>query len=151
MSLAQPEASLVMVLEFFFLDTSQITDAATKEFIEVAYLRSHRHYEQKQKEDGIWNTVMQGISTEDLREELKKFKSNKAPGPSGIAVEMIKRMQDWNLDRIANSMNKIILAGRQVPATWNKTVLRPLPKSEAGLYDISKTKPIALMEVIKLL
>ena len=45
-------------------------------------------------------------------------------------------------------MDKIILAGRQVPATWNKTVLRPLPKSEAGLYDISKTRPIALMEVI---
>jgi hypothetical protein len=45
-------------------------------------------------------------------------------------------------------MDKIILGGRQVPATWNKTVLRPLPKSEAGLYDISKTRPIALMEVI---
>ena len=45
-------------------------------------------------------------------------------------------------------MDKIILGGRQVPTTWNKTVLRPLPKSEAGLYDISKTRPIALMEVI---
>ena len=35
-----------------------------------------------------------------------------------------------------------------MPATWNKTVLRPLPKAAAGLYDISKTRPIALMEVI---
>ena len=57
-------------------------------------------------------------------------------------------MNDENLERIAGSMDKIILGGRQMPATWNKTVLRPLPKSEAGLYDISKTRPIALMEVI---
>ena len=57
-------------------------------------------------------------------------------------------MDDENLERIADSMNKITLGGRQVPATWNKTVLRPLPKSEAGLYDTSKTRPIALMEVI---
>ena len=91
---------------------------------------------------------MQEISIEDLREEMKKFKSNKAPGPSGITIEMVKRMDDENLERIANSMDKIILGGRQVPATWNKTVLRSLPKSEAGLYDISKTRPIALMEVI---
>ena len=91
---------------------------------------------------------MQEISIEDLREEMKKFKSNKAPGPSGITIEMVKKMDDENLERIANSMDKIILGGRQVPTTWNKTVLRPLPKSEAGLYDISKTRPIALMEVI---
>jgi hypothetical protein len=33
---------------------------------------------------------MQEISIEDLREEMKKFKSNKAPGPSGITIEMVK-------------------------------------------------------------
>ena len=96
----------------------------------------------------IWDTVVQGIGIEDLREEMKKFKSNKSPGPSGVTIEMIKKMDDENLERIADSMNKMILGGRQVPATWNTTVLRPLPKSEAGLYDISKTRPIALMEVI---
>ena len=58
------------------LDTSQINDPETKEIIEIAYLRSHRHYEQKQAEDKIWDTVMQGVSVEDLREEMKKFKSN---------------------------------------------------------------------------
>ena len=75
---------------------------------------------------------------------MKKSKSNKAPGPSGITIETIKKMDNANLDRIADSMNKIILGGRQVPATWNKAVLRPLPKSEAGLYDINKTRPIAV-------
>ena len=42
------------------MDTNQIADQGTKEFIEVAYLRSHRHFDQKQAEDKIWDTVMQG-------------------------------------------------------------------------------------------
>ena len=61
---------------------------------------------------------------------------------------MVMRMNDENLERVAESVDKITLRGRQVSATWNKAVLRPLSKSEAGLYDISKTRPIALMEVI---
>ena len=128
------------------LDTSQVTDPGTKEFIEVAYLRSHKHFEQNLYEDKIWDTVMQEIGIEDLREEMKKSKSNKAPGPSGITIEMVKKVDDENLERthVADSMNKIILGGRHVPATWNKTVLGPLPKSEVKLYEISKTRPIAL-------
>ena len=59
------------------LDASQITNPGTKEFIEVAYLRSHKHLEQKKTEEKIWDTVVQGIGIEDLREEMKKFKSNK--------------------------------------------------------------------------
>jgi hypothetical protein len=76
-----PESEEVAWERMLNLNTCQITDTTTKGFIEVAYLRSHRHYEQNQKEDGIWDTVMQGSSTEDMREELKRFKSNKAPGP----------------------------------------------------------------------
>ena len=57
-------------------------------------------------------------------------------------------MDDGNLERITESVDKIILGGRKVPATRNKTVLRPLSKSEVGLYDISNTRPIALMEMI---
>ena len=47
---------------------------------------------------------MQGVSLEDLREEMKKFKSNKAPRPSGTTIEMVKRMNDENLERIAGSI-----------------------------------------------
>ena len=36
------------------LVTSHITDPKIKEFIEIAYLRSLRHYNQRQKEEDIW-------------------------------------------------------------------------------------------------
>ena len=65
------------------LDTSHITDPKIKEFIEIAYLRSFRHYDQRQKEEDIWGYVMKEISVGDMREEMMKFRANKAPGPSG--------------------------------------------------------------------
>ena len=61
---------------------------------------------------------------------------------------MIKLMSDENLERLVETMNGIMRGSEQVPESWNMTLLRPLPKTEAGLYDISKTRPIALMEVI---
>ena len=91
---------------------------------------------------------MKKISVGDLREEMMKFRANKAPGPSGISIEMVKLMSDENLERLVETMNGIMTKGKQVPESWNLTLLRPLPKTEAGLYDISKTRPIALMEVI---
>ena len=35
------------------LDTSHIADPKIREFIEIAYLRSFRHYGQRQKEEDI--------------------------------------------------------------------------------------------------
>ena len=130
------------------LDTSHITDPKIREFIEIAYLRSFRHYGQRQKEEDIWGSVMKEIRVGDLREEMMKFRANKAPGPSGVSIESIKLMSDENLERLVGTMNGIMTGGEQVPESWNMTLLRPLPKIETGLYDISKTRPIALMEVI---
>ena len=130
------------------LDMSHITDPKIKEFIEIAYPRSFKHYNQQQKEEDIWGSVMKEIRVGDLRDEMGKFRANKAPGPSGVSIEMIKLMSEEKLERPVETMNDIITGGEQVPESWNKTLLRPLPKTEAGLYDISKTRPIALMEVI---
>jgi hypothetical protein len=130
------------------LDMSQIADPGIREFIEIAYLRTYRHYNHEQKERNIWEAVMKRVSVGDLRRELMKFRSGKAPGASGVTIEMIKLMSDDNLERLVDTMNRIVLEGEQVPVSWNMTLLRPLPKTEAGLYDISKTRPIALMEVV---
>ena len=146
------ESSQVAWERMLDMDTSQITDPEAREFVEVAYLRSFAHYKQKQEDEDLWGEVMQRISLEDVREEIKKFRANKAPGPSGVTIEMIKAMDDTNMERLLDTMNEVVVARGQVPQSWNETILRPLPKTEAGLYDISKTRPIALMEVaLKLL
>ena len=117
--------------------------------MEIAYLGSFKYYKQKQANEDLWGGVMQSMAVGDIRAEMKRFKPNKAPGPSGIAIEMLKAMNDDNMERLLDIMKDVIVKGGKVPPSWNETILRPLPKTdlEAGLYDISKTRPIALMEV----
>jgi hypothetical protein len=93
------------------LDTSHIADPKIKEFIEVAYLRSFRHYGQLQEDEDIWGSVMKKITVGDLREEMMKFRANKAPGPSGVSIEMVKLMSDENLERLVGTMNGIMTEG----------------------------------------
>ena len=125
-----------------------IADPKIRDFIEIAYLQSLRHYDQRQAEEDIWGSVMKQITMGDLREKMMKFRANRAPGASGVSIEIIKLVSDENLERMVGTMNGIMTEGKRVPKSWNMTLLRPLPKTEAGLYDISKTRPIALMEVI---
>ena len=89
------------------LDTSHIADPKIREFIEIAYLRSFRHYGQRQKEEDIWGSVMKVIRVGDLREEMMKFRANKAPGLSGVSIEMIKLMSDENRERLVKTPNGI--------------------------------------------
>ena len=44
-------------------------------------------------------------------------------------------------------MNKV-MRGEQVPKSWNRSLLRTLPKKDAGLDDMNKVRPIALMEIM---
>ena len=97
------------------LDTSHITDPKIREFIEIAYLRSFRHCGHRQKGEDIRGPVMKVIRVGDLREEMIKFRANKAPGPSGVSIEMIKLMSDENLERLVKTMNGIMTKGEQVP------------------------------------
>jgi ribonuclease HI len=129
------------------MDTECIQDQAHKDFVETAYMRSFRYYDELQQNEGIWDEVMQAAPMEEIQTALKKFKSHTAPGPSGITVQILKFMSDENMDRVRLTINRHI-AGEPIPATWNMSLLRPLPKTDAGLSDLAKTRPIALMETI---
>ena len=85
------------------LDTSHIADPKVRDFIEIACLRSFKHYGQRQKEEDTWGSVMKVISVGDLMEEMMKFRANTPPGPSGVSVEMIKLVSDENLKRLVKT------------------------------------------------
>ena len=112
------------------LDTGHITDPKIREFIEIAYLRSFRHYGQRQKEENTWRSVIKGISVGDLREGMMKSRANKAPGPSGVSIELVKLMSDENLERLVETMIGFMTGSKQVPESWNTTLLRPLPTGQ---------------------
>ena len=129
------------------MDTSEMKNEEHKELIETAYRESYDKFNELQKVEGIWDTVKETIWMKDVREGIKSFKVGKTPGPSTVSVEMLEWLDDENLEEIANIMDQI-LQGRHVPSSWNQTLLKPIPKTEEGVYDITKTRPIALMEII---
>ena len=43
--------------------------------------------------------MLKKILVEEMEQEANKFKAKKAPGPSGITIEMIRIMDSDNLDK----------------------------------------------------
>ena len=52
-----------------------------------------------------------------------------------MTIEMLKAMDDNNIERLLDTMNDVIVKGAKVPPSWNETILRPLLKTEAGLCE----------------
>ena len=100
-----------------------------------------------QKKDNIWGDVLREITMEDLKKALKRFKSGKAAGPSGVTYDLLKALDDTNLGPILQLMQEC-LEDREIPRELNRSMIRALPKTENGLADMNLTRPIALMEAL---
>ena len=59
---------------------------------------------------------------------------------------MLKYLQ-WAGEILSPMFNEF-LSDRRIPDEMNTAILRLLPKTEAGLSDLDKTRPIALMETL---
>ena len=129
------------------LDPSRLVNPTDRPFIEGAYIRSRDKYERMQQEDRIWDECDRACTMQEFRAALMKTKSGSAPGPSGLTYDMLKALSDDNLEPFRDIVNRA-LAGGDIEADMNKSLLRPIPKTEAGLADLAKTRPIALMEVM---
>ena len=96
---------------------------------------------------GIWDVVTARVNLQSVKQALKTATGGSAGGPSGLTYDMLKDLDDSNLMVIVKTLQQWMEDGL-VPKNMNKSRLRPLPKTENGLVDLSKTRPIALMEVL---
>ena len=91
---------------------------------------------------GIYET---GIGVEEIELALKETKSGKATGPSEVSVDMIKCMDKESLAQVARYFN-ICRQTKAVPDSTNGALLRLLPKTDKGMSDLDRTRPINLTE-----
>jgi ribonuclease HI len=115
--------------------------------IKEAYQESKEKYDKKQQEEGIWNNIRRQINLKNLRDAIKAMKKGRAPGPSALTYDILAAMEDEHLEPLVKIINKAMTTGK-VEDEINKALLRPLPKTDQGLAELSKTRPIALMETI---
>ena len=79
------------------------------------------------------------------------MKKGKAPGPSGLSYDILGAMDEEHLDPLVEIVNKALRTGT-VEKEINRALMRPLPKTDQGLAELEKTRPIALMEnILKLI
>ena len=111
------------------LDTEGLVDKGDEEFIEQAYRASFTKFNSMQKEKGIWDPVWAPIEMPDLLMALKKFRTGKAGGPSGVTYDLIKALDRVNLDPVLGLM-KSCLKNRGLPRVLNESMIRALPKTD---------------------
>ena len=73
------------------------------------------------------------------------MRSGKAPGESEVTVDILKLIDDSNLKHMVAIMERWREEAK-VPDVLNVALIRLLPKTDKGTADISKCRPIALME-----
>ena len=128
------------------LNTANLVDPEYRDFVETAYRRSYDKFNALQEEEGIWDRCLAAITMEELRDAIKTAKTGTAGGPSGLTYDILKDVGEEHLEPLLTMLRRCMADGT-VPPEMNRTKLRPIPKTDKGLSDLSKTRPIALMEV----
>ncbi|XP_072389544.1 uncharacterized protein [Diabrotica undecimpunctata] len=67
------------------------------------------------------------ITKSEVRSGISRLKSNKAPGPDEIYAEVLKLIEDNQLDIITELFNRIYEIGT-LPKDWYMSIFIPLPK-----------------------
>lgn len=81
----------------------------------------------------------------ELMKLIKKAK-NTSPGEDNISYEMIKNLSSDDLCWLLDFFNKIWCEGR-VPEKWKRSVVIPIPKDHTQKHNITKYRPIQLLNV----
>ena len=95
----------------------------------------------------IWKDFLTAITLKEVKVAIDGAKAHTAPGGSQMSIDVIKRMSDDNAGVLVSMFNTF-LDERRVPDAMNAAILRLLPKTDQGLADLDKTRPIALIETL---
>ena len=123
----------------------QPTELSFKDLIQEAYIDPGLF--KKAKDEGWWEGIFEEIDNAELEESIQETQSGKATGPSKLKAEEIKLLGKVHQDELRDLFNDF-LKERRIPDNINVALLRLLPKTEAGLGNLDKTRPIALMETL---
>ena len=79
---------------------------------------------------------------------IKNLPKNKIAGPSGITNEMLQHA-DKKIQKLLWKLICMILELNFFPQDWKLAYIYPIPKVDNWNYDITQTRPITLLDVIR--
>ena len=90
--------------------------------------------------------VIQEVSTNFVRQELKKLKTKKSTGLDGIPVRLLKNAASEVAKPLAYLINLTIQTG-EIPSAWKEARLMPIFKSGAK-NDENNYRPISVLPLV---
>src|SRR5215469_4298543 len=86
------------------------------------------------------------IPKEEVEDAMNKMKFRKVIGNDGIALEMLKALGNFAVDKIATLANKIYESG-ELTSQMSKSVLIAIPKVQ-GTLECEKHRSISIMSKV---
>lgn len=109
------------------LTYSPITEEQWKKYYETLLIETRTDFKCIDYSLECVNNSCEDISVHEIRKELMAMKNNKAPGPGGVPVELLKHAPDVTLEYLAEIFNKC-LKGEAVPKDWKSAYITSLYK-----------------------
>ena len=110
-----------------------------KDLVEECYVEPG--YAEQAEEEGWWDHMLLKVENEEVATAIKAAVDGTAPGESQVTIGMLKKMAAENIGVLTDMFNKF-LTERRIPDEMNTAMMRLLPKTDAGLSDLDKTRPI---------
>lgn len=98
--------------------------------------------------DSWYSELMVEITSEEIKSVLQTVSNISAPGPSQIPYRAIKNLGSKALEAIRRIFNNT-MSTRKMPTDWKNGTIYPIPKTMDWENDLSKVRPITLLEAIK--
>ena len=93
-----------------------------------------------------FNATGREIEVQEVWAAVRGMGKNKAPGPTGITKELIMGAGEECI-KFLQTAYQICMEVGDSPNTWAKSTMCPIPKTADWGGDLSKVRPIVLVEV----
>ena len=88
------------------------------------------------------------IEPHEIKNTIAAAPNNKATGPTTVSNEMLKKLPFTAITTLTKIFNACLTL-QTVPSTWHRSLIWPIAKSGYHPGDLSKTRPITLIEHIR--
>ena len=88
---------------------------------------------------------IEDIKREEVEVAVSKMKNRRATGPSGVAVEMFKGMEEVGIDEMTEALRSIERNGR-MPSNWKDSTTIVLYKGKGDALDCARYRGLRLLE-----
>ena len=85
------------------------------------------------------------ISREEVKNAIEKIKKGKAPGCSGLPIDLIKHLGESGVD-MTHEILKRVWEEEQMPEEWKKSEIVPIYKQKGDPLECGNFRGIKLLE-----